>query len=82
MGGAGRDDTAAGNASDRPEVTGLGSPWAGGAVSFAAPLAMSAGRVRGSGGERLGDALLLNEPQLLHVGPAAGMSRGGTGGRS
>jgi len=72
----------------------LGSPpslpsrtcWAGlgggAAVSFAAALVRSAGRVRGSGGAGRIDAPLLTDPELFLPGHMFGMSPGGVGGRS
>src|SRR5712672_691188 len=66
---------AAGATSERTGAVVLGSPpsvpsrawwagWGGGAVSLAAALVRSAGRVRGSGRPGRMDALLLTDPEL------------------
>ena len=75
MVGAPGRDVVGGATPNRSAAAARGSACGSGTDSFAAPVAKLLGRVRGSGGERLADALFL-------TGPTFGMSAGGTGGCS
>jgi hypothetical protein len=73
---------ATGAISDRAGAAALVSVWGGGTLSFGISPATLAGRVRGSGGERRTNALVLTDPKLFLTGPMFGISAGGTGRRS